>query len=75
MPVAYVASKAEKGRYAIHGAPLHSSQIHGALEKANGKISGPGGAAQILDINPSTLRKRMKKLGIPYGRQNWRPGA
>jgi transcriptional regulator with GAF, ATPase, and Fis domain len=45
--------------------------IRNALEKANGKISGPGGAAQILDINPSTLRKRMKKLGIPYGRQSW----
>ena len=49
--------------------------IRNALERANGKISGPGGAAQILDINPSTLRKRMKKLGIPYGRQSWRPGA
>jgi transcriptional regulator with GAF, ATPase, and Fis domain len=49
--------------------------IRNALEKANGKISGPGGAAQILDINPSTLRKRMKKLGIPYGRQSWRPDS
>jgi len=49
--------------------------IRNALEKAKGKISGPGGAAQFLDINPSTLRKRMKKLGIPYGRQSWRPGS
>ncbi len=45
--------------------------IRNALERAKGKISGPGGAAQILDVNPSTLRKRMKKLGIPYGRQSW----
>ncbi|MFZ2445161.1 MAG: sigma 54-interacting transcriptional regulator [Syntrophobacteraceae bacterium] len=43
--------------------------IGNALEKANGKISGPGGAAQILNINPSTLRKRMKKLEIPYGKK------
>ncbi|MDQ5987765.1 MAG: Anaerobic nitric oxide reductase transcription regulator NorR [Syntrophus sp. SKADARSKE-3] len=35
------------------------------LEKTNGKISGPGGAAEILDIHPNTLYSRMKKLGIP----------
>jgi formate hydrogenlyase transcriptional activator len=28
------------------------------------KIEGKGGAADILDINPGTLRSRMKKLGI-----------
>jgi transcriptional regulator with GAF, ATPase, and Fis domain len=27
-------------------------------------IQGKGGAAEILDINPSTLRSRMEKLGI-----------
>jgi len=30
---------------------------------------GPGGTAAILGINPSTLRSKMKKLGIPYGRR------
>jgi len=34
------------------------------LRKANGKIHGPGGAAELLDINPSTLISRIKKLGI-----------
>lgn len=48
-------------------------RIRQALKEAHGKISGPGGAAEILDINPSTLRKRMNKLGIPYGRKSWRP--
>lgn len=38
--------------------------IRNALEKTNGKISGPNGAAALLDINPSTLRSRMKKLGM-----------
>ncbi|PKN17152.1 MAG: hypothetical protein CVU71_17830 [Deltaproteobacteria bacterium HGW-Deltaproteobacteria-6] len=35
-----------------------------ALEKTGGKIAGPGGAAEILDIHPNTLYSRMKKLGI-----------
>ncbi len=34
------------------------------LEKTKEKISGPGGAAQILDMKPSTLYTRMKKLGM-----------
>ena len=35
-----------------------------ALAATNGRIHGPRGAASILDINPSTLRSRMEKLGI-----------
>jgi len=34
------------------------------LEKTDWKIEGPGGAAEILQLKPSTLRHRMKKLGI-----------
>jgi len=34
------------------------------LEQTNWKISGPGGAAASLGLNPSTLRTRMIKLGI-----------
>ncbi len=41
-----------------------SRQIRQALQRCNGKISGPGGAAQLLAINPNTLRSRMRKLGI-----------
>jgi DNA-binding protein Fis len=40
-----------------------------ALKLAKGKIQGPGGAAEILSINPNTLRKRMRKLGINFGRE------
>jgi transcriptional regulator with PAS, ATPase and Fis domain len=53
---------------------MNTQYIRRALEKAGGKIYGPGGAAQILRINPSTLRKRMNKLDIPFGRKSWRPG-
>jgi len=45
-----------------------SKHIKHALEITKGKIHGPSGAAQLLGLNPSTLRHRMRKLGIPHGR-------
>lgn len=41
-----------------------SQHISKAIEIADGKIAGMNGAADILQINPSTLRKKMIKLGI-----------
>lgn len=38
--------------------------INQSLILSNGKIDGPGGAAELLKMNPSTLRARMKKLNI-----------
>ena len=35
-----------------------------ALEQTGWKVRGPGGAAELLEIHYSTLRFRMKKLGI-----------
>lgn len=35
-----------------------------ALEETKWRINGPKGAALLLGINPSTLRSRMRKLGI-----------
>ena len=35
-----------------------------ALRRTGGRVSGAGGAAVLLDINPKTLEARMKKLGI-----------
>ncbi len=34
-----------------------------------GKIYGPEGAAELMGIHPNTLRNRMNKLGISYGRR------
>jgi transcriptional regulator with GAF, ATPase, and Fis domain len=34
------------------------------LRKTDWRIGGPSGAARILKLNPSTLRSRLKKLGI-----------
>jgi DNA-binding NtrC family response regulator len=46
-----------------------SRHIRHVLELTGGKVSGDEGAARLLRINPSTLRKRMRKLGIPFGRK------
>lgn len=43
---------------------LNKEHIEKVLRMTDGKIQGPNGAAQILDINPHTLRSRIKKLGI-----------
>lgn len=47
-----------------------SGHIQQALKMSKGRVNRPGGAAELLGINPGTLRHRMKKLGIPYGRIN-----
>jgi transcriptional regulator with GAF, ATPase, and Fis domain len=43
---------------------MERKHIRSVLEQANGIIEGPKGAAQLLHMHPSTLRYRMKKLGI-----------
>lgn len=48
---------------------LEADNIHAALRAANGKIAGPGGAAQLLGLNPTTLASRIKSLGIIYANQ------
>ncbi len=43
---------------------LERTNIQLALEQAGGKVSGAGGAATLLGVNPNTLASRMKALGI-----------
>ncbi|NVN93092.1 MAG: sigma 54-interacting transcriptional regulator [Desulfuromonadales bacterium] len=45
---------------------LHIGKV---LKMTNGKIHGPGGAAELLGLGPTTLRARMDKLGITYRRK------
>jgi len=35
-----------------------------ALKACSGKISGPGGAAKMLDLKRTTLQNKIKNLGI-----------
>jgi DNA-binding NtrC family response regulator len=38
--------------------------IVGALERSGGRVSGPGGAAELLEMKTSTLFSRMNVLGL-----------
>ncbi len=46
--------------------------IRRALHTADGRVEGTGGAADLLGLKPGTLRHRMRKLGIPFGRRTRR---
>jgi transcriptional regulator with PAS, ATPase and Fis domain len=39
------------------------------LDLTKGKVHGAGGAAEVLGINASTLRARMRNLGVSFGRR------
>ena len=43
---------------------FEANNIRRALQLAGGKIYGPGGAAELLDLKPTTLASRIKSLGI-----------
>jgi DNA-binding NtrC family response regulator len=45
-----------------------SRHIQQVMDLCNGRVEGEKGAAKALNIHPSTLRKKMKKLHIPFGR-------
>lgn len=40
------------------------NHLNKVLAFTNGQVDGKGGAAELVGVNPSTLRSRMKKLGI-----------
>jgi len=40
--------------------------IRDVLKKTGGKIAGPGGAADILDMKRTTLYSRMRALGMSH---------
>jgi hydrogenase-4 transcriptional activator len=44
------------------------AHIEHVLRRTHGRIEGPGGAAELLAINPHTLRARMRKLRIDWAR-------
>jgi transcriptional regulator with GAF, ATPase, and Fis domain len=43
---------------------LEADNIRAALRRTAGKVSGPGGAAELLGIRPTTLASRIKALGL-----------
>jgi transcriptional regulator with GAF, ATPase, and Fis domain len=46
------------------------NHINRVLQITNGRVEGKDGAAMRLGINPGTLRGRMRKLGISFGKNS-----
>jgi transcriptional regulator with GAF, ATPase, and Fis domain len=45
---------------------VERDHIAKVLERAHWRIEGEDGAASVLGLHPSTLRFRIKKLGITH---------
>ncbi len=63
-----------EGAPAQHRGPVRldeamAAHIQAVLAMTGGKIHGPGGAAELLGIHENTLRNRMDRLGLVYGRR------
>jgi len=55
---------AQKIKSKKHLADVEKEHIYQILLQTGWRIEGPKGAAKLLGVHPSTLRHRMKKLGI-----------
>jgi len=47
-----------------------ADHIRRVLKITNGRVEGKKGAAGLLGINPGTLRHRMRKLGVSFGKKH-----
>ncbi|GLS43752.1 sigma 54-interacting transcriptional regulator [Methylobacterium brachythecii] len=66
VPDEAVSTPAVSGRPATEGErrARDRADIEAALAACGGKVFGAGGAAELLDLKPTTLASRMKVLGI-----------
>ncbi len=48
---------------------LEYRHIRSIMEVTDGRVEGKNGAAVLLGMNPATLRHRLQKLGIAFGRR------
>ena len=62
-----MAARMEEAYMKTHEQNERDHIIH-VLNRCNGKIYGPGGAAAILNLRVSTLNSKIKKLGIKKNR-------
>ena len=46
-----------------------------ALEASGGRIRGPGGAAALLGLKPTTLVSKLEKLGVSRAKPGGAPGS
>ncbi len=52
-----------------------SNHISMVLAQTRGRINGEDGAARLLGVNPSTLRHKMRRLNIDFGRKGRSSGS
>jgi PAS domain S-box-containing protein len=57
-------TRRESAPSAVSMDEIQRNHIVTVLEQTHWRIDGPEGAARLLNMNPSTLRSRIKKLGI-----------
>ncbi len=67
LPPAFPSDHEEQDSLSLNLA--QSRHIARVLEMTGGRVGGERGAARVMGINASTLRKKMRKLGIPFGRK------
>jgi transcriptional regulator with GAF, ATPase, and Fis domain len=65
--LAPLAAREEPPSEAVSLEDVERAHIVTVLERTHWRIDGPQGAARILNLNPSTLRSRLKKLRIQRG--------
>ncbi len=56
------------GKESLSMDDVMARHIKYVLDLTKGKVHGKGGAAEVLGVNASTLRARMRNLGISFGR-------
>ena len=54
---------------------METRHILKALARCRGKVSGKGGAAELLRLKPTTLYSKMKRLGIERDAHNFKPAS
>jgi len=64
LPAIYRTHSPEEKDYTRTLEDVEREYIVEVLKRCNGKVYGPGGAAEILGMRVSTLNSRIKKLGI-----------
>lgn len=64
LPTLHISESKEKEEKLKSFSDMERAHIIEVLQHCKGKVSGPGGAAEILQLKPTTLEFKMKKLGI-----------
>ena len=74
-PLAAAVAKPAPSPAASHLEDAIRGHIEAALRQCHGRVEGPFGAARMLNLNPHTLRSKIRRLGIEARRYRGEPGS